>query len=57
MVQNFKWNDKAKTINILSRKGSFPGMLEERKFNIILVGESNIYKEIDYRGKAISLKF
>lgn len=36
----FNWNDKSKTLVIEDRKGSFPGMLTERKFNIVVVNES-----------------
>lgn len=35
----FDWNDKSKTLVIEDRKGSFPGMLTERKFNIVVVNE------------------
>lgn len=33
----FKWNDAKKQLTIGSRKGSFPGMLSKRKFNICVV--------------------
>ena len=36
----FDWDDKKKTLTISDRKGSFPGMLENRKFNIVIVGSS-----------------
>jgi len=36
-----KWNDKAKTITIEARKGSYPGMLKDRVFNVILVGSNH----------------
>jgi alpha-D-xyloside xylohydrolase len=36
---NFTWNDTKKTLTITDRNGSFPGMLVERKFNILLVSE------------------
>ena len=33
----FKWDDAKKVLTIGDRKGSFPEMLKERKFNIIVV--------------------
>jgi alpha-D-xyloside xylohydrolase len=33
----FTWDDAKKDLTINNRKGSFPGMLTERKFNIVLV--------------------
>ena len=38
---NFNWDDKKKTLTIGDRSGSFPGMLAERKFNIVFVGKNN----------------
>jgi alpha-D-xyloside xylohydrolase len=61
----FQWNDKARTLTIKDRKGSFPGMLTSRKFNIVLVGENNgvgvnspakINKIISYKGKQVIAK-
>jgi alpha-D-xyloside xylohydrolase len=34
-----KWTDKTKTLSIGAAKGSFPGMLKKRVFNVVLVGE------------------
>jgi alpha-D-xyloside xylohydrolase len=34
---SFQWNDKRQELTISDRKGSFPGMLEVRKFNIVRV--------------------
>ena len=31
------WNDKEKTLSIAARDGSFPGMLAERTFQVVLV--------------------
>jgi len=36
----FKWNDKQKSLIIDDRKGSFPGMMSERKFNIAFVSKN-----------------
>ena len=32
----FQWNDKAKTLTIAARKGSYPGMLQQRQFTVVL---------------------
>jgi alpha-D-xyloside xylohydrolase len=63
----FNWNNALKTITISDRKGEFPGMLNKRKFEIVLVNENSgigiqtqaISKAIDYSGKKmeINLKF
>jgi alpha-D-xyloside xylohydrolase len=37
----FTWNDAEKVLTIRDRKGSFPGMLNERKFNIAWVSKNN----------------
>jgi len=37
----FKWNDKAKVLTINARKGSYPGMLTSRNFNVVLVNSKN----------------
>lgn len=63
---SFSWNDAKKTLTINDRKGSFAGMLAERKFNIILVGVNKgissvvtekFDKELAYKGKKIVAKF
>jgi len=36
----FTWNDAKKTLTISDHKGSFPGMLTERKFNILKVSKN-----------------
>jgi alpha-D-xyloside xylohydrolase len=62
----FDWADKKKTLTINDRKGSFPGMLNNRKFNIVIVsagkggGENAAAqpdKEATYLGKKLTLKF
>ncbi|MDR3693875.1 TIM-barrel domain-containing protein [Mucilaginibacter sp.] len=37
----FKWNDKTKTLTIDSRKRSYPGMIKNRTFNVILVSSNH----------------
>lgn len=61
----FSWDDSKKTLTIGDRKGSFPGMLSTRKFNIILAAQNNgysgmgtktPYKTINYTGKKTIIK-
>lgn len=61
----FKWNDKEKKLSILDRRGSFPGMLGKRIFNIVLIKEGNgvgvniaqyVNRSIVYQGNKIDLK-
>jgi alpha-D-xyloside xylohydrolase len=61
----FNWNDAKKVLTINDRKGSFPGMLKERRFNIVLVSKNNgtgmntvekFDKVIDYNGKKVEIK-
>ncbi|HEY4198069.1 MAG TPA: DUF5110 domain-containing protein, partial [Mucilaginibacter sp.] len=60
-----KWNDQQHILTISDTKGSFPGMLKQRTFNIVLVirehgSNSNITakadKSVKYKGKAMSVK-
>jgi alpha-D-xyloside xylohydrolase len=62
----FDWDDKKKTLTISDRNGSFPGMLAERKFNIIIVTNGkgvghNLVdqpdKAVTYTGKKLAIKF
>lgn len=62
----FHWDDKKKTLSIGDRAGAFPGMLESRKFNIVIVnrgkgGGENTASEPDqvitYTGKKIRIRF
>jgi alpha-D-xyloside xylohydrolase len=62
----FSWDDKKKVLTIGDTKGSFPGMLNDRRFNIVIVsankggGENMIAqpdKEITYTGKKLAIKF
>ena len=49
-----KWNDKSRTLTIGDCQGTFPGMLQQRKFNVRLAG-SEIVKPIGYKGKSVSI--
>ena len=61
----FKWNDDARQLTIDERKGSFKGMLQQRRFRIVLVdnksGAGNLPmqggKSVSYDGKAVSVSF
>ncbi len=59
----FNWNDKTKSLTINDRNGSFPGILENRKFNIILLNsnkgdvEKPVDKTVTYNGKKLVIKF
>lgn len=62
---NITWNDKTRTISISDTKGSFPGMLKQRTFNVVLVnGEhgtdeiaaTQFDKTFTYSGKSLSVK-
>jgi alpha-D-xyloside xylohydrolase len=61
----FKWNDLKKTLSISEQKGTFKGMLTERKFNVVKVksnqskqdlANEKFVKVIDYKGSKISIK-
>jgi len=52
----FTWNDAKKTLTINDRKGTFNGMLAERKFKIVLVSSDKQAKEVIYQGKKVSVK-
>jgi len=54
---NFTWNDAKKMLTISDQKGSFPGMLTTRNFNIVIVAAGKkIDKVVTYSGKKISIK-
>ena len=64
-VITFKWNDAKNVLTISDRKGSFPGMLGERTFNIVKVSGNNgvgidavikYDKVVNYDGKKIVVK-
>ena len=62
----FDWNNNKKTLTIQDRAGSFPGMLQNRTFHIVLVGARHGVGEhqsakpdriIPYTGKKTELQF
>jgi len=50
---DFQWDDKAHTLNIGDQQGSYPGMLKQRKFTIILPNGQS--QEVSYDGKHLSV--
>ena len=61
----FNWNDKNKELSISARKGSFPGMLQKRIFNVVVATENNgigvdettkFDKVVKYDGKEVKAK-
>ena len=61
----FNWNDAKKTLIVDSRQGSYPGMLTNRKFSVVLVTENKgtgmqevkaYDKVVDYTGKKTVVK-
>eukprot|EP01063_Lacrimia_lanifica_P028086 TRINITY_DN4040_c0_g1_i1.p1 TRINITY_DN4040_c0_g1~~TRINITY_DN4040_c0_g1_i1.p1 ORF type:complete len:863 (+),score=249.28 TRINITY_DN4040_c0_g1_i1:49-2637(+) len=59
----FSWDDAAQTLHVAARVGSFPGMLAERVFNVVLCGggagsgisPSHITTALTYTGAAVSV--
>jgi alpha-D-xyloside xylohydrolase len=58
------WDDKASTLTVGERRGSFPGMLEHRTFRIVRARESNgvgiaapgkFDTTVEFEGKAVSV--
>lgn len=59
---DFIWNDENQELTIGERRGSFPGMLKDRMFHLVLVGEnhgvdfefeSDPDREVHYSGKKL----
>ena len=62
----FHWKDQQKQLTISETKGKFNGMLQKRKFHIVLVDadhgnginiSSKIDKVVEYAGKEIKMTF
>ncbi|MGI6232885.1 MAG: TIM-barrel domain-containing protein [Prevotella sp.] len=60
-----KWNDATRTLTIDDRKGRFPGMLVNRRFNVVVVGSNHgtgiepsakVDKFVNYSGGKITVK-
>jgi len=62
----FKWNDSKKVLTIGDRKGTYPGMLNTRKFQVVLVNQNHgtgiditykVDRLVEYSGKVKRVKF
>jgi alpha-D-xyloside xylohydrolase len=59
-----RWDEKAKTLSIGQRQGSFPGMVAEREFRVVLASEtagvglpeSTDTRSVRYDGRALQIK-
>ena len=49
-----KCDNKKRTLTIDSRKGNFPGMMTNRRFNIRIAGTEDV-KTVNYNGAAIDV--
>ncbi len=64
-MYNLTWNDAERTLEISDRKGSFNGMKDERKFNIIIVephkgvgfkSSDSPWKTVTYSGRLLKVR-
>ena len=63
---DFQYDDAQKTLTIGARKGSFDGMLQKRRFNVVLVSRDNQQgislakapkgKKVKYAGQVVTVK-
>ena len=59
----FAWDEASRTLAIAPRKGNFKGMIQNRKFNVVLVGADSgagnqpmkASKTVEYSGKAVKV--
>jgi alpha-D-xyloside xylohydrolase len=60
------WEDAKRTLTVGAREGSFPGMLAQRTFHVVLVGpghgagiaeSANPDKTVAYAGTSLSVSF
>jgi alpha-D-xyloside xylohydrolase len=63
---HFSWNDKQKSLTIDKRNGKFPGMIENRNFNIVIVNATQGHggqltvtpdKLVQYNGNKVVVNF
>ncbi len=53
----FSWNDSTHTLTIGSRKGQYEGMLQNRRFSIVIAGQDAfVPKVIHYDGNAVNVQ-
>ena len=53
---DFKYDDRMKLLSIEERQGEFPGMLEERTFNVIPVSKNGVGKKQTVQYNGLSMK-
>ena len=51
----FTYDDVAKKLTIGARQGEFPGMLQERTFRVVRIGEKADAQEVQYTGTAVTV--
>ena len=51
----FRWDDNSRTLTIGRRSGRYPGMLERRRFHIVLPDGTS--KTAEYQGETVLVKF
>ena len=54
----FNWNDSSRTLTIDRRNGEYPGMLQQRNFNVVIIdsGKTSEPQQVAYSGNRISVK-
>ena len=53
----FNWADAKHTLTISPRKGKYPGMLQQRRFTILLPSQAHSEgKTVEYNGKEVTVK-
>lgn len=51
------WDDAAKTLHVGARSGSFPGLVAQREFHLILITPTgNVTRTVAYDGAAVDVK-
>ena len=50
----FSWNDKSRTLTIGNRQGSYPGMLQQRQFTVVIPDGTST--TVSYDGNATTVK-
>ncbi|MCR4995554.1 MAG: glycoside hydrolase family 31 protein [Bacteroidales bacterium] len=52
-----RWNDRTRTLVIGARKGQYPGMLQRRRFTVVLPGQAlSAGKSVEYSGQETTVK-
>lgn len=60
----FSWDDEKNILTNSNRDGNFPGMLEQRNFNIVKITSANedsgigeFTKKVNHKGKKVVIRF